>query len=694
MNFDTSIEFLKNIGPDRAKWIGEAIGVRTLGDMLQYFPLRFVDKTKVMTIGELSEEGADVQLKGKISELREVGEGPKKRLTAKFHDASGTMDLIWFKYTKWLSEQIPQNHPVYIYGRISRFGNLWSMAHPEIELPEKQTSTSSLIPVYSTSEKLSKRGLNQRFFLNSVKQILPHLPEIVPENLPVYLLKSLKLVGREIAYRTAHFPLNSEELIQADRRLKFEEAFFFQLSYALKKQQHQRSAIGHPFGKLGEYFSDFYQNHLPFELTNAQKRVLKEIRADLRRPIQMNRLLQGDVGSGKTMVALLSMLMAWDSGFQACLMAPTEILAQQHFNTIRELLAGTDLGVKLLTGSTKTRERRQLHAELQSGELPFLVGTHALLEDPVQFQNLGLAIIDEQHRFGVAQRGRLYKKNQIPPHILIMTATPIPRTLAMSFYSDLDVSVIDELPQGRKPIITAHRQEEDRDSVFSFITEQLQLGRQIYFVYPLIEESAAMDYKNLTENYEIISNYFGPEKVTMLHGKMTPQEKEASMENFALGKFRIMVATTVIEVGVNVPNASVMVIESAEKFGLSQLHQLRGRVGRGAEQSYCVLMTRDRLSANGRKRIRTMVETNDGFRISEVDMELRGPGNILGTQQSGTLDFKRLDLVQDGAVMKAAKEAVEKILANDPTLQHPENQPIREYYRKEVARRTQWSRIS
>lgn len=694
MTTDTSIEFIKNIGPERAKLIREVLDIKTVGDFLNFYPYRYIDKSKVYTIAELKEDLPELQLKGKIYELKEVGEKRKKRLTAKFRDATGTMDLVWFQYSNWMLEQLPLNKEIFIFGKVNRFGSQFSMSHPEIEISEKKAHSDHFLPMYSSSEKLTKRGIHQRFFLQVMKMLIQQLPTLMEENLPNYLLNAYRLESKENALRNIHFPTSTEAIDAANRRLKFEEAFFFQLAYALKKQNHLRTAIGNPFPIVGDYFHDFYQNHLPFELTSAQKRVLKEIRNDMKRPIQMNRLLQGDVGSGKTMVALLSMLLAMDNGFQSCLMAPTEILAQQHFIGISELLKNTDIEVKLLTGSTPKRERKSIHEDLLSGKLSILIGTHAVLEDIVQFKNLGLAIIDEQHRFGVAQRSKLWKKNQIPPHILIMTATPIPRTLAMSFYSDLDVSVIDELPTGRKPIITAHRKEEDRMSVFLFCKEELRKGRQIYFVYPLIEESEVLDYKNLTEAFDIIADYYGREKVTMLHGKMSPAEKDKAMQKFANGEYRIMVATTVIEVGVNVPNASVMVIESAERFGLSQLHQLRGRVGRGAEQSYCILMTKDTLSYESRKRIKTMVETNDGFKISEVDMELRGPGDILGTQQSGVVDFKKLDLVVDGAVIKAAKDAVEKILEKDPFLEHPDNKVIKRYYQLYLQQKNTWARIS
>ena len=520
------------------------------------------------------------------------------------------------------------------------------------------------------------------------------MPRLVSENLPLILLQTLKLMDRQQAYQNVHFPKNQKFLDAANRRLKFEEAFFFQLGYALKKQHHHSHSVGNSFPLVGDYFNTFYNEHLPFDLTAAQKRVLKEIRNDMKKPVQMNRLLQGDVGSGKTMVALLSMLIALDNGFQSVIMAPTEILAQQHFNGIADLIQNSVVTVKLLTGSTKTAERKIIHEQLLSGELSILVGTHAVLEDVVKFKNLGLAIIDEQHRFGVAQRSKLWAKNAVPPHILIMTATPIPRTLAMSFYSDLDVSVIDEMPVGRKAIITAHRREKDRIFVYNFCKEEIRKGRQIYFVYPLIEESETLDYKNLVEGFNHVVEHFPNDKVAMLHGKMTPSEKETAMQYFASGNAQIMVSTTVIEVGVNVPNASVMVIESAERFGLSQLHQLRGRVGRGAEQSYCILMTGDKLTAESRKRIKTMCETNDGFKISEVDMQLRGPGDILGTQQSGVVDFKRLDLMKDEKIIKASKEEVEKLLSRDPFLNLPENQELKQYYLKYYRGRNKWSKIS
>lgn len=694
MQLDTSIEFIKGIGPERAKLIKNVLGISTVEDFFTFFPIRYLDKSKVYKISQLQEGNLDVQLKGKITQVQEIQTGKTKRLSAKFHDDTGSMDLVWFQYTKWMKEQLPINKEIYIFGKLNVFNKQFSMPHPEIELDEKKETETRLRPIYPSSEKLTKRGLNQKFFQNILKNICKEIPTIIQENLPDYLLKSLQLINRQEAYLNIHFPKNMDEYQRADKRLKFEEAFFFQLGYGLKKRYQKSHSFGNPFPIVGDYFNQFYKNELPFDLTHAQKRVLKEIRLDMKKPIQMNRLLQGDVGSGKTMVAVLSMLLALDNGFQSCLMAPTEILAQQHFNSIQELLVNSNINVKLLTGSTKTSERKKIHEELLNGELSILVGTHAVLEDIVQFKNLGLAIIDEQHRFGVAQRAKLWAKNNIPPHILIMTATPIPRTLAMSFYSDLDVSVIDEMPVGRKPIVTAHRREKDRTYVYNFCKEEIAKGRQIYFVYPLIEESEALDYKNLMEGLEHVMSYFKDFNVAMLHGKMKPQEKETAMQYFASGNAQIMVATTVIEVGVNVPNASVMVIESAERFGLSQLHQLRGRVGRGAEQSYCILMTSDQLSADSRTRLKTMVEINDGFKISEVDMKLRGPGDILGTQQSGVVDFKRLDLATDSEIIKNSKLVVEKIIEKDPLLSRMDHQIIKNYYIKNYKGKNKWSKIS
>ncbi|UKB84804.1 ATP-dependent DNA helicase RecG [Chryseobacterium sp. MEBOG06] len=695
MTLETSIEYVKGIGPERAKLIKSVLGLSTVEDMLNFYPIRYLDKSKLYTVSQLKEESAqEIQLKGKITQVQEIQTGKTKRLSAKFNDETGSLDLVWFQYSKWLKEQLPINREVYIFGKINVFNRQFSMPHPEIEAEENKEGDTRLKPIYPSSEKLTKRGLNQRFFQNALRNICKEIPNLIEENFPDYMMKTFKFMSRPHAFLNVHFPKDMEHFDKADYRLKFEESFFFQLGYGLKKLHHKTQSYGNPFPIIGDHFNNFYENELPFELTNAQKRVLKEIRMDMKRPIQMNRLLQGDVGSGKTMVALLTMLIAMDNGFQSCIMAPTEILAQQHYNGIKELLERTDINVRLLTGSTKAAARRVIHEELENGSLSILVGTHAVLEDKVKFKNLGLAIIDEQHRFGVAQRAKLWAKNKIPPHILVMTATPIPRTLAMSFYSDLDVSVIDEMPVGRKPIITAHRREKDRLYVYNFCKDEIKKGRQAYFVYPLIEESETLDYKNLMEGLEHVMDYFSDYSVTMLHGKMKPDEKDAAMAYFASGKAEIMVATTVIEVGVNVPNASVMVIESSERFGLSQLHQLRGRVGRGAEQSYCILMTSDKLSKESRTRIKTMTETNDGFKISEVDMQLRGPGDILGTQQSGVVDFKRLDLINDSAIIKTTKNTVERILEADPILSRPDNMVIKNYYIRYYKGKNKWSKIS
>jgi len=694
MTLETSIEYVKGIGPEKAKLIKSVLGISTVEDLLTFYPIRYLDKSKVYKISNLQESSLEIQLKGKITHVQEIQTGKIKRLAAKFNDDTGTMDLVWFQYSKWMKEQLPINREIYIFGKINVFNNQYSMPHPEIEIEEKKEGDHRLSPIYPSSEKLTKRGLNQKFFQTVLKNICKEIPNLIQENFPDYMIKAFKFLSRQHTYLNIHFPKDMEYAEKADNRLKFEESFFFQLGFGLKKLHHKTQSFGNSFPIVGDYFTNFYQNHLPFELTNAQKRVLKEIRLDMKRPIQMNRLLQGDVGSGKTMVALLTMLIAMDNGFQSCLMAPTEILAQQHYNGIKDLLEGTGINIRILTGSSKASQRKIIHEELENGTLSILVGTHAVLEDKVKFKNLGLAIIDEQHRFGVAQRAKLWAKNRIPPHILVMTATPIPRTLAMSFYSDLDVSVIDEMPVGRKPIITAHRREKDRTFVYNFCRDEIRKGRQVYFVYPLIEESETLDYKNLMDGLEHVMNSFSDYNVTMLHGKMKPDEKDAAMNYFASGKAEIMVATTVIEVGVNVPNASVMVIESTERFGLSQLHQLRGRVGRGAEQSYCILMTSDKLSKESRTRIKTMTETNDGFKISEVDMQLRGPGDILGTQQSGVVDFKKLDLVNDSAIIKATKDAVEKILENDPLLTKLDHLIIKNYYVRYYKGKNKWSKIS
>ncbi|HTO36066.1 MAG TPA: ATP-dependent DNA helicase RecG, partial [Flavobacterium sp.] len=599
---------------------------------------------------------------------------------------------------KWIRESLKINVPYVIFGRVSLFGNMFNMAHPEMELLEdhKQSLRSAMQPVYPLTEKLIQKNISNRTLNKLIEQLFTETQANFSETLPQYLLDELKLIPKNAALFNIHFPKNQELLSKAQFRLKFEELFFIQLMLITKNLIRKHKIKGHPFEKVGKYFNDFYQNHLPFDLTNAQKRVLKEIRNDLGSNAQMNRLLQGDVGSGKTIVALMSMLLALDNGFQSCLMAPTEILATQHFYSISDLAKHFNLNIKLLTGSTKTSERKIIHEELENGSLDILIGTHALLEDKVQFHNLGLAVIDEQHRFGVEQRAKLWKKNEVPPHIMVMTATPIPRTLAMSLYGDLDISVIDELPPGRKPIKTVHRYDSNRLKVWKFLKDEIAKGRQIYIVYPLINESEKMDYKDLMDGYESISRDFPlPQySVSIVHGQMKAADKDEEMRRFAEGKTNIMVATTVIEVGVNVPNASVMVIESAERFGLSQLHQLRGRVGRGAEQSFCILMTDFKLSNESKTRIETMCRTNDGFEIAEVDLKLRGPGDIMGTQQSGVLNLQIADLVRDRDILQLARHEALKLLKKDPAMNLAEHQTLKTVFLELSKKKNIWNYIS
>lgn len=693
----SSIEYVKGIGTEKANLLKKQLNIHSCEDLLNYFPFRYVDKSKIYKINQLGSSSAEIQLRGKIISLKETTFNKKSRLTAIFEDSTGKLELIWFNVTNWLVKSIPLHEEVLIFGKVNAFNGKLTLAHPEIEkMNEAKLAHIVLEPIYSNSEKLQKRGINQRFFKKSIREILVAIDDQIEENLSQEILVNYKLISRKKAYQQIHFPNSYVDLQQAEYRLKFEEMFFFQLGFGLQKIHRQRINLGNPFSNVGHHFNEFYNFHLPFQLTNAQKKVIKEIRKDLSRNIQMNRLLQGDVGSGKTMVALLSMLLAIDNGFQACMIAPTEILAVQHYKSICELVDEMNISVHLLTGSTSTSERKLIHQELLSGKINILVGTHALLEEKVQFKNLGLAIIDEQHRFGVEQRSRLWGKNSIHPHILVMTATPIPRTLAMSYYSDLDVSIIDELPSGRKEIKTYHRTDSNRLSVFGFLKNEIKKGRQVYIVYPLIEESESLDYKDLMDGYEsIVRDFPMPDyQISIVHGKMKAADKEYEMQRFVNNQTQIMIATTVIEVGVNVPNASVMVIESAEKFGLSQLHQLRGRVGRGAEQSYCILMTKSELSNDAQKRIKTMCETNDGFRISEVDLELRGPGNILGTQQSGTIDFKKTDLIHDKVIVSLSKSCVDHLLQDDPDLTKEKNKAIRKFFLKYHKNKIKWSKIS
>jgi len=694
----TPIAYLKGVGPQRADILKSELGIETYRDLLQHFPNRYLDRTAFHKIAHLNPSGSEVQIIGKISHLKMVEQKRGKRLVATFVDETGQMELIWFRAHKWVGENLKINRPYLAFGRVNKFGNGFSMAHPEMELLEqsRKAPTVAIQPIYPSTEKLTAMRITNRVLSKMVQQLLMDSKGEFAESLPPKALGELNLMSKADALLNIHFPKSQELLAKAQFRLKFEELFFVQLQLIAKKMVRKQKIKGLPFEKVGTHFNEFFGNHLPFELTGAQKRVIKEIRNDLGSRAQMNRLLQGDVGSGKTIVALMCMLLAIDNGYQACLMAPTEILAGQHYNMLKELLQGLEVKIALLTGSTKKSERTLLHNQLLNGNLNILVGTHAVLEDRVQFNNLGLAIIDEQHRFGVAQRSKLWHKNDIPPHILVMTATPIPRTLAMSLYGDLDISVIDELPPGRKAIRTVHRYDSNRLKVFRFLKDEIKKGRQIYMVYPLIQESEALDYKDLMDGYESLARDFPlPEyQISIVHGKMKPADKEYEMQRFVKGETHIMVATTVIEVGVNVPNASVMVIESAERFGLSQLHQLRGRVGRGAEQSYCILMTGHKLSEDSRTRLKTMVGTNDGFEIAEVDLKLRGPGDLMGTQQSGLLQLKIADIVKDGQILKTARHYAIELLREDPGLEAPENAQVLRAYSKMMAQKTLWTYIS
>ena len=708
----TPIEYLKGVGPQRGELLRKELGIHKYCDLINFFPNRYIDRTRYYKINELQNNVAEVQIIGKIIHLKTIEFGKaQKRLVATFADDTGEMELVWFQGQKWIRESLKLNIPYVIFGKVTSFNGLYNMAHPELELftEHEKGLRSAMQPVYPSTEKLTNRGISNRVVNKMMQQLFSETQAQFSETLPHTLLDELKLIPKNAALLNIHFPKSPELLARAQFRLKFEELFFIQLQLITKNLVRKHKIQGHPFTVVGENFNNFYQNHLPFQLTNAQKKVLREIRNDLGSNAQMNRLLQGDVGSGKTIVALMAMLIALDNGFQSCLMAPTEILATQHFNGLTELLnpetSGLNISIKLLTGSTKTSERKIIHEALENGSLHILIGTHALLEDKVKFDNLGLAIIDEQHRFGVEQRSKLWKKGgqtsgevgeALPPHILVMTATPIPRTLAMSLYGDLDVSVIDELPPGRKPIQTVHRFDSNRLKVWKFIKDEIEKGRQIYIVYPLIQESESMDYKDLMDGYESISRDFPLPKysISILHGKMKPAEKEAEMKRFSEGKTNIMVATTVIEVGVNVPNASVMIIESAERFGLSQLHQLRGRVGRGAEQSFCILMTSHKLSNDSKIRIETMCTTNDGFEIAEVDLKLRGPGDIMGKQQSGVLNLQIADLVKDKDILMVARNEALKLLKRDPSMSLPEHQNLKAVFIELSKKKNIWNYIS
>lgn len=694
---DTPIEYLKGVGPQRGELMRKELGVGTFGDLLLHYPFRYVDRTHFNTVSGITEEATPVQLRGILKGVRMVGEKQARRLTAKLEDGTGSIELVWFRGLRWLQPILKDGVEYIVYGKPSLFRDQFNLAHPEIEPAATwdQGAATPLQPVYSTTEKASAKGLNSRGIGKLVQVMLPQLKGALPETLSSTLVEQLGGISREEAVMEAHFPQDKHRLDLAIRRLKFEELFFIQLQLLKQKLLMQEAVKGNVFSRVGEHFNSFYTDHLPFELTNAQKRVVKEIRKDMGTGRQMNRLLQGDVGSGKTLVALLSILLALDNGFQGAMLAPTEILAQQHFKSISRFLEGLPVVVRLLTGSTKAAERKSLLTALKLGEVHILVGTHALLEDRVVFHKLGLVVIDEQHRFGVAQRARMQAKAKVPPHVLVMTATPIPRTLAMTLYGDLDVSVIDELPPGRKPIKTVHRDDGSRNAVFAFLESEIEKGRQVYVVYPLIEESEKSDLKDVTDGYESLSRRFPLPKyaVGIVHGRMTPEVKDYEMARFAKGETNVLVATTVIEVGVDVPNASVMVVENAERFGLSQLHQLRGRVGRGAEHSYCILMTGAKLGNDSRTRINTMVRTQDGFEISEVDLRLRGPGDIMGTQQSGIPQLHLANLVEDAELLQHARRIAQRLLDEDPELHDPKNANIAGTLREQMKEKAVWGRI-
>jgi ATP-dependent DNA helicase RecG len=695
----TDIKFLKGMGPKRAEHFNKELGIFTIGGLLSYYPYKYIDRTKIYQISEINSLQTYIQIRGRITSFRKEGAKYHQRLVANFADMSGSIDLVWFQGANWAESNYKVGVEYIIFGKPAIFNRKISIAHPEIELVSifENTVGMALYPQYSLTEKLRSNYINSKTFQKLIAGIFMSPGLTIPESLPQYLVNKLKLLSLQEALHKIHLPVSPDDIKMAEQRLKFEELFAIQLKILKQKYGRSRHTIGFVFAKVGDYFNTFYKKNLPFELTNAQKKVMREIRADLGSGKQMNRLLQGDVGSGKTLVALMSMLLALDNGFQACLMVPTEILAQQHYQTIKKMLDGMNLNVMLLTGSTKKKDRKIIHSELKSGSLHIIIGTHALLEDVVEFDKLGLVIIDEQHRFGVAQRAKLWNKNDYPPHVLVMTATPIPRTLAMTFYGDLDVSVIDELPPGRKPIVTYHYYDTKRLMMYGFIRHQIDRGQQVYIVYPLIEDSEKLDYIALEDGYAGVTEFFPPpDFVTVcVHGRMKAEDKEYGMKLFKEGKAHIMVATTVIEVGVDIPNATVMVIESAERFGLSQLHQLRGRVGRGAEQSYCILLSSYKLSNEAKKRIDTMISTNDGFEIAEVDLKLRGPGDLEGTQQSGVpFNLKIANLARDGQMVQYARNIAEQILDEDPELSDQKNALLNELITDVRPSQFDWSVIS
>jgi ATP-dependent DNA helicase RecG len=696
---DSPIEFLKGVGPQRGVLLRKELNVNTFGDLLQYYPFRYVDRSVIQRIRDINPHTQFIQLKGKVSGMRVIGEKQAKRLVATFRDDSGEIELVWFKSIDWAMRMLNTQAVYLLFGKPAAFNGTYNIVHPEMELFGEQVDAQTakgLQPVYSTTEKAKKRNIDSRAIARLTQTLFESLKEYeLPDFLPQALKQQYKLCSRYEALMNIHYPKNEKQLHEATRRLKFEELFLIQLQMLKLKANRGQSSKGYLFEKIDRQFDTFYKERMPFELTGAQKRVLREIRKDTLTGRQMNRLLQGDVGSGKTMVALLTMLMAKDNGFQACLMAPTEILAQQHYESITQLLKGLKVEVAFLTGSVKGKARKYILHQLAEGNIDFVVGTHALIEDTVVFKNLGQVVIDEQHRFGVAQRAKLWTKNELPPHILVMTATPIPRTLAMTVYGDLDVSVIDELPPGRKPIKTVHRTDADRMRVFGFMRDEIAKGRQVYVVFPLIEESEVLDLKDLMDGYEALSRAFPKPQfqISIVHGRSRAADKDFEMQRFVKGETQIMIATTVIEVGVNVPNASVMVIENAERFGLAQLHQLRGRVGRGAEQSFCILMTGNKLSNDSKQRIGVMCNTNDGFVIAEEDLKLRGPGDLEGTQQSGTVNLRLADLVQDVAVLEAARQSAAVLVEQDPYLEKSEHRSLLQFMQASAKEKI-WSRIS
>ncbi|MFA6246895.1 MAG: ATP-dependent DNA helicase RecG [Mucilaginibacter sp.] len=678
--FQTPIEYLKGVGLARAEVLKKELQIYNFEDLLRHFPYKYIDRTRFYKIKDIQPDMPYVQVLARVTQKELLGEKHTKRLIVQAKDDTGFIELAWFQGIKWVEKMLVPGKVYVIFGKPGFFNGKTQMSHPEMELynpgAQQQKGNLTLQPAYNSTEKLKQFTLDSKGLQKLIAGLLEQTARDIHENLPAYILNRFKLAGRQESYRNIHFPNDANQLKEAQYRLKFEELFFLQLKLLKSKLTRTQKFKGNIFDKVGHYFNEFYHDKLPFPLTNAQKRVLKEIRTDTQRGVQMNRLLQGDVGSGKTVVALMSMLIAIDNGFQACIMAPTEILANQHYQTIKDLVGEGFIEVALLTGSVPAKARRGIHEKLENGTLNILIGTHALIEDKVQYKNLGLVVIDEQHRFGVEQRAKLWRKNIVPPHVLVMTATPIPRTLAMTMYGDLDISIIDELPAGRKPIQTVHFYEAQRLRMFGFMKQEIAKGRQIYVVYPLIQESEKLDLKNLQDGTEVMSREFPlPQyRISIVHGKLKAAEKEFEMQRFIKGETQIMVATTVIEVGVNVPNASVMIIENAERFGLSQLHQLRGRVGRGADQSFCILMSKEKLSNDGRIRLNTMVKTNNGFEIAEIDMQLRGPGNIEGTQQSGVLDLKVADLTTDQDILQQARNCVIEIFEKDPQLAAPENQ--------------------